>query len=347
VYQEWKKFDKSFEFHQRALVISDSTNNKFGKAYSQINLGNFYIHNGKYDTALEFYYKAYKNYKADNHIVGVSMSLKHIGDIYKEKKDYEKSLKYYKRSFASADSVNSRRRVTIALYATAEIYALQGNLNKALNMSQKSLEIALNEKYRDDLAKNYALIASIYERQKKYKESLVAYKLSKVWQDSLFNQEKMNEFTDLQVRFNVAQKDKENELLRKDNEIQRLNYAREYSLRNSFLAIILLAIIVVVLLILRHRMSQKTNKILQQQNDEIRAINKEKEMLIVELQQALANVKELNGLLPICSSCKKIRDDKGYWNEVEKYVSSHTDAQFSHGLCPECFDETMKELNAV
>ncbi len=54
------------------------------------------------------------------------------------------------------------------------------------------------------------------------------------------------------------------------------------------------------------------------------------------LQQALAEVKTLTGLLPICSGCKKIRDDKGYWNEVETYVSKHTDALFTHGICPTC-----------
>jgi len=56
-----------------------------------------------------------------------------------------------------------------------------------------------------------------------------------------------------------------------------------------------------------------------------------------DLQEALANVKTLSGLLPICSSCKRIRDDHGYWTQVERYLTEHTEAQFSHGLCPECF----------
>lgn len=64
----------------------------------------------------------------------------------------------------------------------------------------------------------------------------------------------------------------------------------------------------------------------------------EKENLIAELQEALQNVKTLSGLLPICSSCKKIRDDKGYWNKIEEYIQDHSDAYFSHGLCQECSD---------
>ena len=62
----------------------------------------------------------------------------------------------------------------------------------------------------------------------------------------------------------------------------------------------------------------------------------EREQLIAELQGALAQVKTLSGLLPICSGCKKIRDDQGYWNRIETYISEHSDAQFSHGICPDC-----------
>ncbi|MCK5077058.1 MAG: hypothetical protein KAR38_11815, partial [Calditrichia bacterium] len=62
----------------------------------------------------------------------------------------------------------------------------------------------------------------------------------------------------------------------------------------------------------------------------------EKEKLNTELQTALAEVKTLRGIIPICSSCKKIRDDKGYWNQIESYIREHSDAQFSHSICPDC-----------
>lgn len=66
-----------------------------------------------------------------------------------------------------------------------------------------------------------------------------------------------------------------------------------------------------------------------------------------ELQEALANVKTLSGMLPICASCKKIRDDKGYWSGVETYISEHTDTVFSHGICPECEKKAYKELEGL
>ncbi len=70
----------------------------------------------------------------------------------------------------------------------------------------------------------------------------------------------------------------------------------------------------------------------------------EREKLIHDLQTALAQVKTLSGLLPICAHCKKIRDDKGYWNQVEFYISDRSNAKFSHGICPECARELYPEF---
>ena len=64
--------------------------------------------------------------------------------------------------------------------------------------------------------------------------------------------------------------------------------------------------------------------------------DREKDELIAKLRDALENVKKLSGLLPICSNCKKIRDDKGYWRQLETYISEHSEALFTHGLCDDC-----------
>ena len=61
-----------------------------------------------------------------------------------------------------------------------------------------------------------------------------------------------------------------------------------------------------------------------------------------ELEEALSQVRSLHGLLPICAYCKKIRDDKNYWQEVEGYISKHSEAQFSHAICPSCYEKCVK-----
>jgi PAS domain S-box-containing protein len=85
---------------------------------------------------------------------------------------------------------------------------------------------------------------------------------------------------------------------------------------------------------------------------ERKLLEKERQKVFVELQKALSEVKKLSGFLPICSSCKKIRDDKGYWKEVERYIGEHSEAEFSHSICPECMrklypeyaDEVLRDL---
>ncbi|NDF01549.1 MAG: PAS domain S-box protein, partial [Verrucomicrobia bacterium] len=76
-----------------------------------------------------------------------------------------------------------------------------------------------------------------------------------------------------------------------------------------------------------------------------KAVEAERERLITELQAALAEVKTLSGLLPICGWCKKIRDDSGYWNSVEGYLKKSTGADLTHGICPECSAKMMAELD--
>jgi len=70
------------------------------------------------------------------------------------------------------------------------------------------------------------------------------------------------------------------------------------------------------------------------------------ERLIAHLRQSLSQIKTLEGLLPICADCKKVRDDKGYWNQIEDYIRNHTQARFSHGICPDCARRLYPELYA-
>ncbi len=69
-----------------------------------------------------------------------------------------------------------------------------------------------------------------------------------------------------------------------------------------------------------------------------------REELVQELKEALKNIKTLSGLLPICAGCKKIRDDDGYWNQIESYISKHTAVDFSHGICPDCASKFYNDL---
>lgn len=81
--------------------------------------------------------------------------------------------------------------------------------------------------------------------------------------------------------------------------------------------------------------------------DALREKEKKQEELVSKLKEALAEIKTLKGFIPICASCKKIRDDEGYWDQLEAYISKHTDAKFTHGLCPECVEKYKAEMKKL
>ncbi|MGO9411868.1 MAG: histidine kinase N-terminal 7TM domain-containing protein [Spirochaetia bacterium] len=97
---------------------------------------------------------------------------------------------------------------------------------------------------------------------------------------------------------------------------------------------------------LSRRSGKRTGRLLLVRNiTERRRAEKEREKLIAELSAALANIKKLSGLLPVCASCKKIRDDKGHWHQMETYMRDRAEVEFSHGLCPECMEKLYPDVS--
>ena len=84
---------------------------------------------------------------------------------------------------------------------------------------------------------------------------------------------------------------------------------------------------------------EKRTANLKRANEVLLQSEEQREKLISELQTALDEIKTLKGIIPICSYCKKIRDDQGYWNQLEGYIQEHSEAEFSHGVCKDCIRE--------
>jgi PAS domain S-box-containing protein len=92
---------------------------------------------------------------------------------------------------------------------------------------------------------------------------------------------------------------------------------------------------------------KKLNDDLQKDIAQRQIVEREREKLIADLREAIAKIKILTGLLPMCAWCKKVRDDKGYWKKVETYVQEHSDASFTHGICPDCLKKVDPETYRI
>jgi len=97
----------------------------------------------------------------------------------------------------------------------------------------------------------------------------------------------------------------------------------------------------------RTRDLRDTNVRLKQEIHEREHAEKEREALIAQLREALSKIRTLKGLIPICAACKRVRDDSGFWNQIEAYITEHSDADFSHGICPECAQKLYPHLTGI
>jgi hypothetical protein len=115
-------------------------------------------------------------------------------------------------------------------------------------------------------------------------------------------------------------------------------------LTTSYVTVTLFALVMEKVRHLTQKRLRISNAKLEEAVKSLEQSHSEKDSLILELQQKIDEVKTLRGIIPICASCKKIRDDGGYWQQVEAYVKNHSDAEFSHGICPKCATELYADL---
>ncbi|MCD4774770.1 MAG: tetratricopeptide repeat protein [Candidatus Aegiribacteria sp.] len=280
--------DSALDFYNRAIKINEELNSKNKLATSLNNAGVIYLETkGEHEKALEYYQRALEIREKLGNKWRIPHSLTNIGVVLKEMKDYSKSLEYFFRSLEIAEKIGNRHVAATTLTSIGEVYLLLDNFDKAQEYVMRGLAIT-EEIDAPDLKRNCCEVMSgIFEKKGDFREALKYNKQFKEINDRIFTEESSKKYNELQISYETAKKEKENEI---------------YRLRNIELV--------------------KANE---------------------KLTKALAEVKTLSGLLPICSSCKKIRDDSGYWEQIEKYITERSDTQFSHGICPECMKKLYPE----
>ncbi|NTW77710.1 MAG: PAS domain S-box protein [Syntrophaceae bacterium] len=250
-----------------------------------------------------------------------------------------------------------------AIESVRDITALK-QAQKALQAANEELEVRVGERTAELVKANKALQKEIFERERTelvLKESEEKYnQFFKTSRDCVFITSKDGKLIDLNdAAVELLGYSSREELLRMKiqyvyaNEKERAKHARvaaecgyvkEYPLdlrrKDGSIRHVLMTAVA------RY---DANGKIIGYQGTirditERRKIEEERERLILELQEAISQVKTLSGLLPICASCKKIRDDKGYWNQIESYIRAHSEAKFSHSICPDCAKKMYPEF---
>ncbi len=336
IYQNLGRWKEAMHYHNLALEVARKTKVGFGYIYSQINLGQIAIAQNEYDKAFRLFKEAETYFKEQNDLAGLSYIYKFLGDASQQMNEPQKALEYYSTSLELGKKVQNNYRICEALFNIGRVHLMLDRIQQAEANVLQSLAIAQQEGYKNLMSNAYQMLADINLKKANFTQAYHFLNKAMQFKDSLLSEQKLAAISDLQLQFDLEQQETENLLLRNRNMINELKLRNEKLLRYSLLSIILLIAIMFGLIFQKWRVSKKLNEKLTTQNENIRRINAEKEELISELKEALENINTLENLLPICSSCKKIRDDEGYWQSVEDYISSHSQIKFSHGLCPEC-----------
>ena len=360
------KYPEALEYHLKALAIRERTGDKEGLAYTSNNLGNVHRNMREYDKALERHQQGLALKIELGLKASEGFSHQNIGLVYFEKQDYPAALAAYQRALALREQLGDRRGMGVSLNAIGQVEA-QTNPAAALLTYQKALALrrengdqrgevatemnigdahrrlnhlpqaagALNRALtisgridapflRSQVLKTLAEVEAASGDYRKAHEHLLQYNEAR---EQMFSVENAARFQRLQLAQEAERQQHQIELLEQQGRVREVELAQTQTERMALGVIAGLVIVSLALLYGRFRLKHESEARFRTQAE--------------TLAGALENVHTLKGMLPICAWCKKIRDDKGYWTQVESYVASHSEAKFTHGICPSCSTETL------
>lgn len=234
-----------------------------------------------------------------------------VGQSYYKLGRYSQALESFERSQAIRHEANSIRGTESNMKYIGFIYHKMGQNPRALDYLSRALKVARELNERGSVSEILQEMAAISAEEEDYERAWNLFQSHRIVQDSLLNAQISKRLTSIQLQRKIDMQNAENERLQRENQIKDLQLERARIHRTLLIVLILLVVAGIGIAVYIYR------KKLQ--------------------------IKTLRGLIPICSHCKKIRNDQGYYEQLEEYISTHSDAQFSHGICNECLEEHYPE----
>lgn len=276
-------------------------------------LGVLYRYTKDYELGLKSYQQALAIAQTTNNQQRVALALNNIGDLLNSWGRSEEALPYLQQSLVLTRQFDIKILEPSLLDSLSEVYISQGNYTEALSCLQQAQQIAIEFDNQFEVALLLRNMARIYQYQQAWAEALAYLHRSLAVAEEVKLKEGVYACHELLAAIYETQGEPAKALFhfKQFHTIKEELYNEQADQKLKTLQVI-----------------HETESAKQEA-----AIYRIKN---VELQEALDKVKQLSGLLPICSSCKKIRDDSGYWQDVAVYIEEHSEAEFSHGICPEC-----------
>lgn len=320
-YRNMGDYQKALEYHERGLAYKIELGMKASEASSHHNMGLVYFAMGNHASALAAYRRGLEIREQLNDPRAIGVSLNSIG-LVEAQTDPAAALRTYERALALRRQTGDTRGEMATHLNIADVYRRMDRLPLATASFERAL--ALGGQLDAPLMRSNALkgLAEVEALRGDYAAAYQHQIQHQAARDEMFNQENTARFQRLQVAHEAEQQQRQIELLEQAGALQNAELSRVRTTRTALAVIAALVLVSLALLYGRYRAKQQSEARFRTQ--------------AVQLAEALERVQRLRGLLPICAWCKKVRDDNGYWTQVEAYVSSHTAAEFTHCICPSC-----------
>lgn len=249
----------------------------------------------------------------------------------------EEALATLRGVHAAAQRNGSLRGEARALLHLGQAHRALGDRARAIAALTRSLELSRRAGQRMFALDALAELTALEEAEGSTVAALAHLRAYQALRDTIFDQSASERIVAMESRARVERQRRENSRLLQSQRDQALVIARQRTVVVLGAATLALAAALLILLVRFNRKGRAREALLARTNAELGDANR-------ELRSALGEVRTLKGLIPICAHCKKVRDDRGFWEAVETYVSSRSEASFSHGICSTCGPELYGEL---
>ena len=337
IFAEQGNYEKSMKYMLKALKLREDTNDKKGIAKALLNIGNIFLNQENTEEAIKYYEKSleiaksinltievannYNNignsYKRQKKIEksttaynearklfaqledtrGMMLSDFNLGDVYLQSENYEKALEYYEKALPIAQKINDQILLGLIYSSRGACYTNTKDFPKALENLQKGLAILENAGAKNDVAQNYGAFSEYYRSKGNYKEAYIYHKKFKNLKDSLFSDTQGKQLAKMRTAYDTEKKEKENELLRKDNDLKDAQGQRKNIYIFAVLAVLGLVGVLAVVLFRNNKEKQKVNQLLQTQSKDIMSKNTALEQQKEEILTQRDAIDVQNGVL--------------------------------------------------
>ncbi|MCK4664563.1 MAG: tetratricopeptide repeat protein [Bacteroidales bacterium] len=296
IYYEKNNLDKAVEYYEKSLEIDKKLDNKDDVAASLNNIGVIYYDMGNYEKSVDYYQQSIGVLEKLGNKKEISMSLNNIGNVNYDWNKYQKALEYYEKSLKIKEELDYKKGIASSMHNIGNIHLKLNHIDKAIEYFEKSNELATEINLKDIISRNYSSISEAFMSKKNYQKAMEFYKLYASSKYSLIKDEKHNQVSEMQIKYQVEKIKSQREIkhLKKEIEKQKLiakyeadRNRKEIELKNlelkkkeakvrmqkilnaTFISGFVLVLIFTFLLLKQFNQKKKANKILAHQKKEI------------------------------------------------------------------------------